>query len=245
MVTRRAIFATLAFLALAVASCGAPEPQPGGGQGRSAPPAAATPNFCGGVDALYPEYDLADLAWTSRQIVVGTVVEQLPPAVVADPRGTPTIGERAGPAAAGNKDRIVTDYTVRVERQFRSLPVQTIRVRRPGGTIGGCTQVYDSEPPLAVGDRVLLFLTGKAAQTAAVPVYGVNAGRQGAWAVKPEGTVDTRLQHLQPFNGKPLDEVGRQLRGALAGAPPATLPRPFVVPLEEAPLPATPTVPRP
>lgn len=230
--------ATLAIvLALALGGCGTPEAALGSGQ--AAPAAAATPNHCGvTISRSFAGYDLEDLAWTSRLIVAGTVAERLSPVVA------PAIAQ-GPPEEGGQREGIYTDYVVRVERPFRGLSATAIRVRLPGGTIGNCTQEYPSEPRLAVGDRLLFFLTGPAAQTAAVPVYNINAGPQGVWAVQPDGTVTPGARHLQPHRGASLDQVGQRIHTALAGPPPTKLPSIFLVPLDEAPLPAAPTPRRP
>lgn len=169
--------------------------------------------------------DPAALAWVSHQVITGTVVEQLPPVwVYPDPQGAP--GWR----------KIYTDYVVRIDQRLRGIPSGTVRVRRAGGTLDGCTQQNPSEPALAVGDRRLLFLHEFSVPNAPAGAYGVIGGPQGYWGLTTEGTVTTAMPGYQRFNGLPVSQVAGQLRAALAGAPPAGTPRDLLVPLDRAPV---------
>ncbi len=224
-----ALIATL--LSLLLAGCGAPDGPPEADQASAAsgpaPTPQPTPNFCGAIGRSYPAWDLAQLAWTSSQIITGRVVEERPAKVAPGFKGP-----RAGQP---QPDQIYREYVVQVEQVLRGRPADTILVRRSGGRVGNCEQVDPSEAPLAIGDHVLLFLRG----------HNVNTGRQGTWGVKDDGTVVTTYRQHEPYNGQSVGRIGQQIRAALSGGPPATVPPDFLVPLDEAPLPALPTPGRP
>ncbi len=252
---KRITVVTATALALLLTACGTPEGQPGRGQApavgvgavatqggtraadTTTPPAQPTPNFCGIVSGSYPTFNLAHLGWISSQIVTGEIIEERPPAVAT--------GVKGPDAQSPQPDRIYTEYVVRVEQVLRGRPVETIHVRRAGGKVNGCTQIDISEPPLAVGDRLLLFLNGPRRGGMDTAAHTVAAGRQGAWLLQDDGTVAPTPHHLQPYKGQVPDQIGQQIRAALGGVPPANLAPVFVVPLDEAPLPPIPTPGRP
>lgn len=244
-------------LALLVA-CGVPDrpPQQGAqaGVGRAVqePPAAlaATPTRAtataqpvaspsaalAGCGALFSGVadrfeTIEELAWSSHQIVAGTIVERLPSV-----RSTAPISPRAPDQRA-----ILTDYVVRVDQRVRGLPVPTVRVRQVGGTVDGCSLTNMDAVDLPIGGRFLLFLRIDPEVAAQVPTYRIIADYQGAWPLDPNGTVTTRAPHHQRYNGVPLAQLAGQMRTILAGPPPRTafLER-YLVPLDQAPLPPLP-----
>lgn len=182
------------------------------------------------ISASYVQLDsVATLAWVSHQVVVGTVVAELPPVwIYPDPRRQP------------NWRNVYTDYVVRVDQRLRGLPEATIRVRRLGGTLDGCTQQNPGEPPFAVGDQRLLFLHEFTVPNAPTPAYSVIGGPQGFWGLNADGTVTTSMPQYQQFNRSPLARIAGEVRTALLAQPPTTAPRDLVVPLDRAPVPGAP-----
>jgi hypothetical protein len=179
---------------------------------------------------MHPALDsVATLAWLSEQIIVGVVIEQRPPiALPVDPQD---------PASA----RIIyTDSLVRVDRQLRGLPLETVLVRRQGGTVGGCVDEQPHVPSLTPGDEVLLFLREYAPPAPAAMVYYTVGGPQGHWRRRPDGTViPTRTGAYPEASGAQVEEVERQIRAALHLPPPPAAPPYLIVPLDRAPLPAS------
>lgn len=187
------------------------------------PPPAVTPTACSqGTSALHQRYaDLGTLAWASHQIVAGEVVAASAPYWVDT--GT-------------DRPAIFTDYLVRVERQLRGFPAATVIVRRQGGTIGTCTHLLTSEPTLAVGDRLLLFLYEGGRTNVPPHTYAVLGGSQGYWALDAAGRVAPTA--YPDLAGAHLDEIAARIIAVLSGPPPTSPPSPRLVPLDEAPLPA-------
>jgi hypothetical protein len=167
--------------------------------------------------------DVETLAWMSHQVVIGTVVEAVPPAWDAptDPLHDPCL-------------TIQSDYLVQVEQRLRGQPGETVRVRLSGGTIGPYTQSYDPQPELAVGDQVLLFLREAQPSTLLPPAYDIVGGPQGRWSVEPDGTVRTGWNQYPQQDGMPVEQVAEEIWKGLQGEPPQGAFAP--VPLEEAPI---------
>ena len=173
--------------------------------------------------ASFPRLALpAELPWTSHQIVIGTVVEQLP-----------TIAYAPDPAARPGYRELRTDYAVQVDGRVRGRPIARVHLRRAGGTVDGCTTINESEPELVVGQRLLLFLANPQRGTG-VPTY-VAFGAQGYWNLTPEGLATNPLPHYREYSGLPLARLVDVVRAALVGPPPDGL-GPLLVPLDEAPL---------
>ncbi|HEU4793944.1 MAG TPA: hypothetical protein VFS96_09830 [Nitrolancea sp.] len=149
--------------------------------GPDLPPAGVRPAGCGGIltSAVTQPHseDLADLAWYSQQIIVGTVVEQLPPAPAEDVPGIDPIIQP-----------VVTDYRIQVDERIRGLPVSTLRVRQIGGTFEDCTVTNQAGKLLAEGDQVLLFLSTPEPGVADPTYYPTN-GDKGIWHFDDTGTV--------------------------------------------------------
>ena len=222
-------------LLLAAAGCGTAGEQATQRRGQAVPAAGAQPGAGGAsraldcnvtISASYAQTgSVAALAWVSHQVVAGTVIEQLPPIwVYPDPQGRP------------NRRQIYTDYVVRVDQRVRGVPGDTIRVRRAGGTLDGCTQQNPDEPPLAIGDQRLLFLHEFTVPNTPTPAYSVIGGPQGHWRLNADGTVIPPMPEYGPPTGLPLPQVADQIRAALAGSPPAAAPRDWLVPPDRAPV---------
>ncbi len=173
--------------------------------------------------ASFPRLALpAELPWASHQIVMGTVVAQLP-----------TIAYAPDPAARPSDRELRTDYAIQVDGRVRGQPFALIHLRRAGGTVDGCTTAYRSEPEPVVGQRLLLFL-GTPQRGTGVPTYAA-FGAQGYWDLTAAGTAANPLPHYRDYSGLPLPQLLDAVRAALTGPPPATL-GPLLVPLDEAPL---------
>ncbi|MDI3342065.1 MAG: hypothetical protein QJR03_16205 [Sphaerobacter sp.] len=167
---------------------------------------------------------IAELAWRSHQIVVGTVVERLPP----------VWGDVLNPEQS-NYRPIYTDYVVQVEQRLRGKPGASVRVRQLGGTIDGCTQKNGNEVPMTVGDRVLLFLTAPVPDADA-PTYFITGVEQGFWSVRDDGTVDPLRRPLYDQHaGRTVAEIRRAVAEALSSKPPKAMSVPAVS-LADAPL---------
>ncbi len=150
-------------------------------KGPDLPPAGVRPAGCGGILAGAMKHphseDLADLAWYSHQIVVGTIVEQLPPAQAEDVPGVDPILQP-----------VVTDYHIKVDARIRGLPANTLRVRQIGGTFKDCTVTNQAGKLLAEGNQVLLFLSTPESG-ATDPTYYPTGDDSGIWHFDDTGTV--------------------------------------------------------
>lgn len=107
--------------------------------------------------SFYVDYDLdpyppvEDLAWSSGQIVVGTVSEDLGPDW-AEPDNVSSSRDTRGCL------EIMNDYEIEVERQFFGESAETLRIRAPGGELDGYEQLHGIAPDLEPGERYLFFL---------------------------------------------------------------------------------------
>jgi hypothetical protein len=182
------------------------------------------------ISASYVRLDsVATLSWVSHQVVAGTIVEEFPPIwVYPDPQRRP------------HGRKVYTDYLVRVEQRLRGLPEPTVRVRRLGGTLDGCTQQNPDEPPLVVGERRLLFLHEFTVPNSSVSAYSAIGGPQGHWGLNADGTVTTPMPQYQAYDRVPLTRLAGEIQPALLGTPPTTVPQNLIVPLDQAPLAAMP-----
>ena len=174
------------------------------------------------------------LAWASHQVVVGTVVEELPSQFAG------WINPEIDPRAR----HVVTDYVIEVESRLRGHSVDPLRVRRAGGMVGDCTVVeaegFDSG--FAVGDRVLLFLTTEDLEgisqqdTVHRPI-----GPQGIWRVTQDGTIQATsdLGELWLQDDPRYTAVAERIISSLeSGSPPEDIrPRDRLVSLDRAPIP--------
>jgi hypothetical protein len=100
---------------------------------------------------LDPHPPVDALAWGSDLIVVGTVKEDHGPAW-----GEPNIIQSSG--RTGRCLEIMNDYQIEIERQFRGEPIESLRIRAPGGELDGYEQLHGIAPDLEPGDRNLFFL---------------------------------------------------------------------------------------
>lgn len=150
-------------------------------KGPDLPPAQVRPAGCGGIltsEVRHPHpEDLADLAWYSHQIIVGTVVEQLPSTPAEDVPGVDPIMQP-----------VVTDYRIQVDARIRDLPANTLRVRQIGGTFEDCTVTNQAGKVFTEGDQVLLFLSTPE-PGAADPTYYPTGDDSGIWHFDDTGTV--------------------------------------------------------
>lgn len=167
---------------------------------------------------------IAELAWSSHQVVVGTVTERLPAAKV-------TVEGSMLPFT------IVRDVNLAVEEQFRGQPADDVWIRTLGGSVGSCSQEFPDSPQLEPGDRVLVFL--RRIKGADRNVYEFVGSPQGHWTVSTDGMVTTEAAHLLPGGQPaPLTTIEATIVSALAAGPPANSPLldQFLVPTEEAPI---------
>jgi len=154
---------------------------------------------------------LDELAWASHQIVVGTVVEILPP----------VWGAVLNPGYSNHRP-IYTDYVVQVEQRLRGTPVERVRVRQVDGTIDGCTQESGDTVPMAVAD-------------AEEPTYFLAGVGQGFWQVRDDDTVVPSAAHYNQYAARTLAEIRHVAAEALSSDPPKPMPVPAVS-LDAAPL---------
>jgi len=154
---------------------------------------------------------LDELAWASHQIVVGTVVEILPP----------VWGAVLNPGYSNHRP-IYTDYVVQVEQRLRGTPVERVRVRQVGGTIDGRTQESGDTVPMAVAD-------------AEEPTYFLAGVGQGFWQVRDDDTVVPFAAHYNQHAARTIAEIRHVVAEALSSDPPKPMPVPAVS-LDAAPL---------
>jgi len=189
-------------------------------------PTLVLPDICGSIINAFVEAmpDAETLAWVSNQVVTGTITQQLPSVKVQESAEIP-------------HETIVTDYVVRVGGRIRGTPLNTVRVREPGGNVDGCVQSAPIEPSLSVGQRLLLFL-GSPVKDATEPTYYLTGGPQGAWTVRDDGYLvipDPRLQSA--YGGMHLTDLTKLLRRSLeAGRPSSPIVSDTGVSLKQAPL---------
>lgn len=197
------------------------------GIAATAPPPVECSFFVSAAIAMYDSVE--QLAWLSHEIVVGTVVEEFPPAW-DDP---PDVEFSPAPI-------IYTDYLVQVDQRFRGGAGETLRVRQPGGQIGSCMQSYEPQVPLTVGEQAVLFLIPQEHHGADAPeAYVVFGGPQGYWPIDAAGTITTEIGHLVSLDGLTVKAFGARVREILAAGVPDDPPwlRKEAVPLDVAPLP--------
>jgi hypothetical protein len=176
---------------------------------------------------------LDELAWMSERIVVGTVVSQ----------GEPEWGPAPNPLEPG-RPFIVTPYVVAVSEVVRGAPLHTLTVGQFGGTVGGCSQIFEPQTPFQVGDRVLLFVRGDPAIPTlhGQPAYFPISFDFGVWWLNGDIVVQTVGGPYSTFESQPIDVVIERIVTSLAGSPPLS---PFAeefVPVEVSPPAVIPTV---
>lgn len=236
MATRRIVSVIAITAALAIAGCGAEgtalqeqaeDASTATASAPSPPPApTTTPSDCSGTLAasIVRIDSLEELAWTSHQVIIGTVIER-----------QPSVWGHAHNPLDPSRRLIYTPYLVRVEQRLRGQPGDIVTVRQWGGTIGTCAQTNTFEQGLAVGERVLLFLRASNPPGTSL-AYSLNGGDQGRWTIGPNGTVSSSVGHLERYNGQSLATIVAQVLSSLASEPPATpWVREHLVPLESAP----------
>jgi len=122
---------------------------------------------------------------------------------------------------------IETVVTVDVERYLKGDLGTTMRFTVPGGRVGRLRSVFVGAPQFSAGDRVILFLKGRAP---ALPfVVGLSQGvfrmvqsSSGAWLVTPPAIVATAGAQRPIVRGDaarrpvPVDSFERQVRDILA-----------------------------
>lgn len=127
---------------------------------------------CSGQFAeAHPQFHSAtQLAWFSTMAFIGTVTAQGAAYVVND----------------GAQPVIATDVAVHVAELIRGPSMMqdgVVTVRQLGGTVGDCTQTYEGDPVLAVGDHVLLFLVpDERGPVGSAQLYPL-AQSQGIWPI--------------------------------------------------------------
>lgn len=208
--------------ALAIAGCGAEgtalqeqagDVSPATAPAPSPPPAPTTiPSDCSGTLAasIVRIDSLEELAWTSHQVIMGTVIER-----------QPSVWGHAHNPLDPSRRLISTPYLARVEQRLRGQPGDIVTVRQWGGIIGTRTQTNAFEQVLAVGERVLLFLRASNPPGTSL-TYSLNGGDQGWWTIDPNGTVSSSVGHLERCNGQSLATIVAQVLSALGSGPPAT-----------------------
>jgi hypothetical protein len=128
--------------------------------------------------------DFADVVNGSQLIVYGRVV---------DVRSEMTAGRRS----------IHSFVTVAVEQALKGNPGATVMFRVPQGQVGRYRRVVVGAPEFAVGEDVMVFLTGRAP---AIPtVFGLNQGVR-------------RLRGDAPGRQRALDSYTREVRAIVARA---------------------------
>jgi|GEM_PF-5066049 len=164
----------------------------------------------------------SDLTWLSELVVIGTVSD------VHDafyPEVPDTDSSMRVP---------VTDYVVNVEQQLRGMPIDSVTVRQPGGTVDGCEVRVSGAPDLQVGDRLLLYLTPV---DKASSLYRTTAGQRGLWKIGDDGALAANTAWQSYPQVVPTDDLARSVASALDGAiPPDQWSDYDPVPLATAPL---------
>ncbi len=125
---------------------------------------------------LIRPYGAADLHGEAERIVVGQVVEQRS-------------------FWNDEKDRIYTEFTVRVERTEKGRMTPTVVVRILGGVVDHQELIVSGTPTLQPGERVLLFLKDRGAFHAVVGMH------HGKWSVVSRNGVDYVVPGAAPNPG--------------------------------------------
>jgi len=162
------------------------------------PSSEQTPVTCtivAGTVAGIPNID--DLIWASNAIVVGTVAKRLPTIPMPNAANSPQF----------------TDYVVDVQSLYRGTKLDSVRIRRLGGSIpGGCSQP-ELGPTIQVGDRFLLFLIDPQPGTDA-PTYFVTGEGQGYFRLNDKDQV-TETNYTE-FQNQPVRTVASRVAQVLA-----------------------------
>jgi hypothetical protein len=125
---------------------------------------------------LIRPYGAADLYGEAERIVVGQVVEQRS-------------------FWNNEKDRIYTEFTVRVERIEKGREVPVVVVRILGGAVDHQELVVSGTPTFQPGERVLLFLKDRGEFHAVVGMH------YGKWSVVSRNGVDHVVPGAAPAPG--------------------------------------------
>ena len=183
----------LAGILVVAVACGEGEDE-----GAGYEPSAEECNFTtvGSLEGIATIEELANL---SSAVVVGTIAEAQSP--VWGPEVT---------SSDGSVRYIETHYVVQVEDRMRGNPGDTLIIRQPGGSIGECTQTYSPRPPLAVNQRVLLFLSDPEDRPQGT-TYSVAGGDQGYWPVNADDTVRIGVPHFGEYDGLTLEQIADQI----------------------------------
>jgi Tol biopolymer transport system component len=159
------------------------------------------------VAAMAWVFDLESLARSADLIVVGTIVEAVPPAFGA-------LRVRPGPVGTTHAAPIFSDYVIEVEQQYKGAPHATVRVRLEGGTIGTCRQEFSPQAHLAEGIRALLFLHEMRPDD--LLGVGWSLTPQGVWPMRGNNFVVAGEPYLDRYTGISLPAVADLIRAALA-----------------------------
>lgn len=162
------------------------------------------------------------LAWTSTQVVTGTITEKHD-AQFAEPHWF----------AHGPCLEIVTEYTLKVETRYRGFESDRLTIRVPGGTIGQYEAQIGNTPSYEPGDRVIIFLFDAPESEMLPDAYGVDGQR--SWQVSDDDVIRKNSQ-LDQFVGVDLTELEGRIVATLTSEPPQSVGS-NAVPLDEAPVP--------
>lgn len=232
--TRAVSRSTLSSAAVAAAlSPDAPAPTPTR-EATPTPQDDCTSTLMGSVQRIDT---IADMAWMSYRVLVGTVIGRQPSEWGAAPN-----------PLEPNRPLIFTNYLIRVDQRLRGdAGTDVVILRQLGGTIGACTQTNAGAVPLEVGTRAVFFLREAVVNTTPGTVsYYLTGDAQGYWRIDASGAVKTDIGHLQAYTGQPLETFVGLIQAALSTAPPdSPLAAEYFVSIEVAPVPVATAVPTP
>ncbi|CAN5699014.1 hypothetical protein BH24CHL1_BH24CHL1_09110 [soil metagenome] len=167
------------------------------------------------------------LAWIADQVVIGTIIEQLPSEFGRElyPQG---------PRA------IHTDFAFEVKVRVRGESHDIIYIRQPGGAIGDCVVAHEDTLVFKIGDQLLLFLYDDKDDRR--PTYGVLGGGQGYWEIQSDGRVEPLWLEVLSSSGvesggiQLTDLVERLHASLISGSPPQQPGSTLATPLDVSPV---------
>ena len=111
-----------------------------------------------------------------------------------------------------------TDYVISIDQVVRGSAHESLMLRLPGGTIDGCTMSVFSDPDLAIGDRLILFLSPLDGHS---ETFVTTSGQRGLWKLDANGALASNTAWHSIPQVVPAADLIAMVSDALVGEMPA------------------------